>query len=253
MLPESFFYIEKFIDPYVVFWPVCSGGSVNMNMQSHGNVSQRGLLSIAMMMFSVGALGIAMLAGAKLVFNIFDVGLENSLNGLFIKVVVVGLAYVVGWGAAILAIRVYGNLVLPFIINLFIWGMLIGICTLYLMILQRLYNQEYDLLHFMAYVAVMASAAAGMIGLHLILEGHDMRPLSIPILVIVFIQLGLIVLRYVFTPDVIPAYLIFDLIFFAGMATFSLAMLAHRGLLGPVRRQITYYFDRNGQVIRTQD
>src|SRR4029453_8216841 len=112
MLPESFFYIEKFIDPYVVFWPVCSGGSVNMNMQSHGNVSQRGLLSIAMMMFSVGALGIAMLAGAKLVFNIFDVGLENSLNGLFIKVVVVGLAYVVGWGAAILAIRVFGNLVL---------------------------------------------------------------------------------------------------------------------------------------------
>ena len=171
-----------------------------MSMQSHGSVSQRGLLSISMLMFSVGGLGIAMLAGAKLVFDIFDVGLWESLDGLVIKVIVVGLAYLVGWGASMLAIRVYGNLVLPFIINLFIWGILIGICTLYLMILQRLYNQQYDLLHFMAYVAVMASAAAAMIGLHLVLEGHDLRPLAIPILVIVFIQLGLIVLRYVFHP-----------------------------------------------------
>jgi hypothetical protein len=224
-----------------------------VNMQSHGSVSQRGLLSIAMLMFSVGGLGIAMLAGAKLVFNIFDVGLLESLDGLVIKVIVVGLAYLVGWGAALLAIRVYGNLVLPFIINLFIWGILIGICTLYLMILQRLYNQQYDLLHFMTYVAVMAGAAAGMIGLHLILERHDLRPLAIPILVIVFIQLGLIVLRYVFTPDAKPAYLIFDLIFFVGMAAFALFMLAHMGLLAPVRRQITYYFDRNGQAIRTED
>ena len=222
-------------------------------MQSRGSVSQRGLLSIAMMMFSVGALGIAMLAGAKLVFNIFDVGLMESLDGLLIKVIVVGLAYLVGWGAAMLAIRVYGNLVLPVFINLFIWGMLIGMCMQYLMILQRLYNQQYDLLHFIAYVSVMVSAAAGMIGLHLILEGHDLRPLSIPILVIAFIQLGLIVFRYVFTPDVKPAYLIFDLIFFTGMATFSLAMLAHVGMLRPVRRQITYYFDRNGRVIRTEE
>ena len=67
-----------------------------------------------------------------------------------------------------LAIRVYGNLVLPFIINIFIWGCLIGICSLYLLILQRLYNQEYDFLHFIAYVAIMASAAFGMVGLHLI-------------------------------------------------------------------------------------
>lgn len=224
-----------------------------MSMQSHGSVSQRGLLSISMLLFSVGGLGIAMLAGTKLVFNIFDVGLLESLDGLVIKVIVVGLAYMVGWVAAMLAIRVYGNLVLPFIINLFIWGILIGLCTLYLMILQRLYNQQYDLLHFMAYVAVMAGGAAAMIGLHLILEGHDLRPLSIPILIIVFIQLGLIVLRYVFTPDAKPGYLIFDLIFFFGMAAFSGLMLAHFGLLAPMRRQITYYLDRNGRVMRTED
>lgn len=222
-------------------------------MQSQSSISQRGLLSLAMMLFSIGGLGIAMLAGSKLVFDILDVGLMQSLDGLFIKVVVIGLAYFVGWLTALLAIRVYGNLVLPVIINLFIWACLIGICTLYLLILQRLYNQQYDLFHFIAYVAIMASAAAAMIGLHLLLEDHDLRPFSLPILMIGMIQLGLIVLRYVFTPDVKPAYLIFDLIFFVGMAGFAVLMMANLGLLSPVRRQITYYTDRNGRIIRTQD
>ena len=224
-----------------------------MNMQTRSGVSQRGLLSISMLLFSVGGLSIAMLAGAKLVFDIFDVGLLESLDGLFIKVIVIGLAFFVGWTTALLAIRVYGNLVLPFIINLYIWGCLIGICTLYLMILQRLYNQEYDFLHYMAYIAIIAAAAFGMVSLHLLLENHDLRPLSIPILIIGLIQLGLIVLRYVFTPDAKPGYLIYDLIFFAGMAVFSIFMLADIGLLGPVRRQIAYYFDQSGEVIRMED
>jgi hypothetical protein len=222
-------------------------------MQSHGSVSQRGLLSVSMLLFSVGGLGIAMLAGAKLVYDILDVGLAGSLDGLAIKVIAVGLAYLVGWVAGMLAIRVYGNLVLPFILTLFIWVCLIGICTLYLLILQRLWNQEYDMLRYIAYLVIMASAGMAMIGLHLILEDHDLRPLSIPLLIILFIQLGLIVLRYVFTPDAKPSYLINDLVFFAGMGAFSLFMLAHVGVLAPIRRSITNYFDRNSTAMRTED
>ena len=220
---------------------------------SVGNVSQRGLLSIAMLLFSVGGLSIALLAGAKLVFDIFDVGLMNALDGLFIKVIVIGLAYVVGWITSMLAIRVYGNLVLPFIINLYIWGCLIGICTLYLLILQRLYDQQYDLPRFIAYVLIMGAGLTAMIALHLIIEGHNLRPLALPILIINLIQLGLIVLRYVFTPDAKGGYLLLDVIFFAGMTAFSAFMLAHIGLLRPLRRQITNYFDRNSVAIRTED
>jgi hypothetical protein len=220
---------------------------------SIGNISQRGLLSIAMLLFSVGGLSIAMLAGARMVFDIFDVGLMNSLNGLLIKVIVIGLAYSVGWATSMLAIRVYGNLVLPFIINIFIWGCLVGICTLYLLILQRLFDQQYDVPHFIAYILIMAAALSGMVGLHLIIEGHNLRPLSIPLLIINLIQLGLIVLRYVFTPDAKPGYLINDLIFFAGMTAFSIFMLAHIGLLAPLRMRLTNYFDRNSVAIRTED
>lgn len=217
------------------------------------SISQRGLLSISMLLFSIGGLTIAMLAGLKLVFDIFDVGLMESLDGLVIKVIVIALAYLVGWVTAILAIRVYGNLVLPFIINLFIWACLLGICTLYLLILQRMYNQEYDFFRFIAYVLIMASAAAAMIGLHLVLEAHNLRSLAIPLMIINLIQLGLIVFRYVFTPDVKSTYLIFDLILFAGMTGLSIFMLAHIGLLGPIRRSIAYTFDRNSRAIRTEN
>ena len=218
-----------------------------------GNVSQRGLLSIAMLLFSLGGLSIALLAGAKMVFDIFEVGLMNSLDGLLIKVIVIGLAYLVGWITSMLAIRVYGNLVLPFIINLYIWGCLIGICTLYLLILQRLYDQQYDLPRFIAYILIMAAGLVAMVGLHLIIEGHNLRPLALPLLIINLLQLGLIVLRYVFTPDVNPGYLINDLIFFAGMTAFSLFMLAHIGLLAPLRIRLTNYFDRNSVAIRSED
>lgn len=219
----------------------------------HGSISQRGLLSISMLLFSLGGLTIAMLAGAKLVFDILQNGLMESLDGLVIKVIVIGLAYFVGWATAMLAIRVYGNLVLPFIINLFIWGVLIGICSLYLLILQRLFNQQYDEPRFFAYLVIMVAAITGMVGMHLIIEGHNLRPFAIPLLMINLIQLGLIVLRYVFMPDAKAIYLINDLIFFAVMTSFSVFMLAHIGLLRPLRNQLTNYFDRNSTVIRTED
>jgi predicted neutral ceramidase superfamily lipid hydrolase len=206
-----------------------------------------------MLLFSVGSLGIALLAGAKLVYDIFDVGLINSLDGLAIKAIVVGIAYLVGWVTALLAIRVYGNLVLPFIINLFLWGCLIAVCTLYLLILQRLYNQQYDMLRYTAYIVIMAAALVAMVGLHLILEGHNLRPLSIPLLIINLLQLGLIVFRYVFTPDANSVFLLNDLLFFGGMAAFSIFMLAHIGLLAPVRSRLANYFDRNSRAIRTED
>ena len=84
-------------------------------------ISQRGLLSLLMLLLSIGGLTFALLGGARLIFDIFNVGLLNSLNGIATKIIVIGLAYTVGWLSAMVAIRVFGNLVLPVIINIFIW------------------------------------------------------------------------------------------------------------------------------------
>jgi hypothetical protein len=222
-------------------------------LSRNGNrLSQRGMLSILMLIASMGALGFALIGGAKLILDIFGAGLENSLPTLPPKALVVALAYGVGWITAMIAIRVYGNLVLPFIINFLIWGCLIGVCALYVLILQRLYDQTYNLLRFWAYLTIMASGLGAMVGLHLIVEDHDLRPLSIPFLVISMIHLGLIVFRYVFTLAN-PGYLWTDLLFFFAMAGFGYLMLAHVGLLSPLRTQLTNYFDRNSKVIRTED
>jgi hypothetical protein len=210
------------------------------------------MLSILMFLASIGALTFALLGGAKLVIDIFGVGLMNSLSGLSTKAFVVGLAYAVGWMTAMIAIRVYGNLVLPIVISFLIWGCLIGVCALYVLILQRLYDQAYDLPHYWAYLVIVAAGLGAMVGLHLIIEDHDLRPLSIPLLVVSMIQLGLIVFRYVFT-EANPAYLWKDLLFFFAMAGFAYLMLAHIGLLKPLRMRLTNYFDRNSKVIRSEN
>jgi len=113
--------------------------------------------------------------------------------------------------------------------------------------------QNYDMLHYLAYVLIVAASLLALVGLHLIIEGHDLRPFSIPLLIISLIQLGLIVFRYVFTGTANPAYLWRDLLFFLGMAAFSFFMLAHIGLLEPLRTHLANYFDRNSKAIRTQD
>ena len=228
-------------------------GPFTMPSRNGNKLSQRGLFSILMLFASVGALGFALLGGAKLVLDIFSAGLMNSLNGLSTKALVVGLAHAVGWLTAMVAIRVYGNLVLHFVIKFFTWGCLIGVCALYVLILQKLYDQAYDWTHYWAYLIIVATGLGAMVGLHLIIEGHDLRPFSIPLLIISMIQLGLIVFRYVFTTDADPGYLWGDFLFFISMGAVSFLMLAHIGLLEPLREQLTNFFDRNSKVIRTQD
>ena len=215
-------------------------------------VSQRGLLSIAMLAVSMGALTITALGFGRLILDVFSEGLKNSLDDMGTKVVVLGLAYLVGWLTAMVAIRVYGNLILPMLIHWLAWGCLVGVCALYVLVLQRLYIQGYDLFHYWAYLLIVGAALGAMVGLHLIVEDHDLRPFAVPLLIISVFHLGLIVYRYVFRPAD-PGYLWRDLLFFFAMAAVSIFMLAHIGLLEPLRKQITNYFDRNSKAIRTQN
>lgn len=213
-------------------------------------VSQRGLFSIAMLLLSIGSLAFSMLGGTKMVSDVL--GNKPPQASTVTQIVVIGLAYAVGWVTAILAIRVYGNLVLPILINWFTWGCLAAVCYLYIQILKRMYAQPDDLGRFLKYLMVMAGGLGALIGLHLIIEDHDLRPFSIPLLLIGLLQLGLIVFRYVFdTEGVKTSFLWKDLVFFFSMMAVSLAMLAHFGLLRPVRKQITNYFDKNSTSIRT--
>jgi len=215
--------------------------------------SQRGSLSMAMLLVSIGALTISLIGGVKLIWDIFGNGLRSdTLANLVPKVIVVGIAYGVGWLTAMVAIRVFGNLVLPTLIAWFTWGCLAVVCILEGLVLQRLYQQNYDLLHYWAYLSIVGGGLFAMVGLHLIIEDHDLRPFSIPLLLISLIHLGLIVYRYVYTAAD-SSHLWEDLLFFFGMSAVAILMLAHWGVLEPLRGQLTNYFDKSSTSIRTQD
>jgi hypothetical protein len=234
-------------------------------------VSQRGLLSIAMLLVSVVALAISLLGGGQMVLknlkekpeanalpnpdpNAPVSQPENASAGLPAQMIVIGLAYVVGWLTAMIAIRVYGNLILPIIITWFTWGCLVAVCYLYIQILIRMYQQPDEITRFIKYMVTMAGTLGAMIGLHLILEDHDLRPFAIPILIISLIQLVMIVYRYVFaSTGAHPGFLWKDLVFFFTMTGVSVSMLAHWGMLEPLRKQLANFFDRNSTSIRSDD
>ena len=216
-----------------------------------GNISQRGMLSLVMLLVSMGTLIISMLGGAKLAYDVLA-NPNGTRSSLIAAVMALGITYAVGWLTAMVGIRVYGNLILPSLINVLMWVCLAGICYLYVEILDRLYAQQYDFWQFWKYVLVMIAGLTVLVGLHLIIEGHNLRPFSIPLLFLSVIQLGLIVFRYVFVGGK-SVYILGDMFFLFGMSAFSALMLAHVGLLEPLRTRFASYFDRNSTSIRTQD
>jgi hypothetical protein len=204
--------------------------------------STRGMLSIVTLLISLGTLTLALGGGAKLIFDVFDGGLVNSLAGIWPKIIALGIAYLFGWAIALLCIRAYCNLILPMFLKAYAWLCLAGIGVLYVKIIQKLYMQAYDAPRYWAYLFMMLGGMVVLVGLHLILEDHDLRPFAIPLLFIAMIQLFAIVYRYVFSVEANPAKLAGDLFFFIAMTAISALMLAHLGVLAPVRRRIDSWF-----------
>ena len=207
-------------------------------------VSERGLFRLVLTVISVFSLLVMMTGWLKLTLDIFDLGLTAVLEtGFWSKVITLGLAFLFGWLTAVLSIRVYNNLVLPLIISGLIWIVLAGVGFLYVAIISRLFKQEYTNERFVGYMLMMAAGVLVLVGLHLILDGHDLRPHAIPLLVIAMGQLFVIVYRYIFTTDVRSVLLINDILFFVAMITISGLMVAHVGILTPARRFISKLFD----------
>lgn len=215
-------------------------------------ISQRGLLSLVTTFIGFFSFSIALAGVTKLTVDIFNEGLEDATEGIWAKVIVIGLIYIFGWIVSVLGVRVFGNLVLPILIKIFAWVMLVWVGALYVIVVQRLYLQVYDMFHYWAYLLMLASGLLALLGFHLILEGHDLRPFAVPLLIIAMFQLFIILVRYVFTSDVDAKRLPYDIGLFGMMITISGLMVAHVGILNPVRRFMLKFFDRNSHVIRPE-
>lgn len=208
-------------------------------------VDTRGMLSIVTMFASLSALTVSMGGAAKLIFDIFDDGLADNLQGLLVKVTVLGFSFFFGWGIGLVSIRGFGNLVYPLIIKIYAWVCLGAVSILYIKVIQKLYMQKYDGLHFWAYLVMLLGGLFVLICLHLLIEDHDLRPFAIPLLIISVLQLFVIVFRYVFDANPNGLMLFADFTIFIVMVSISALMLMHIGILSPLRDQIGELFSQN--------
>jgi hypothetical protein len=211
----------------------------------HNTVDTRGMLSLATMFVSMAALTVAMFGAGKLIIDIFDDGLSTALEGLLVKIVVLAISFFFGWVIGLVSIRGFGNLVYPVIIKGYAWVCLMAVGILYIKVIQKLYTQTYDGMHFWAYLVMLLGGLYVLISLHLLVEGHDLRPFAIPLLVISVLQLFVIVSRYVFAEDPNGWMLFGDITIFIVMISISALMLMHIGILSPLRDQIGVLFDHN--------
>lgn len=217
------------------------------------SVDTRGMLSIATMLVSMSALTISMLGAAKLVVDVFNDGLAVSMDGILVKVMVLGFAFLFGWVTGLACIRAFGNLVYPYIVTLYSWACLAAVGLLYIKVIQKLYLQQYDGLHFGAYLVMLLGGLFVLICLHLLLEDHDLRPFAIPLLIISVLQLFVIVFRYVFNPVEHKLMVLGDFTIFLVMISIAALMLMHIGILSPLRDQISYIFNSNQSSSKEAD
>ncbi len=211
-------------------------------------VDMRGMLSLATMLVSLAALTLSMGGAAKLMFDIFNDGLENTLDGLFVKVIVLGFAFFFGWGVGLASIRGFGNLIYPIIINFYAWACLIAVSILYMKVMKKLFDQRYDGLHFWAYLIMLLGGLFVLIWLHLLVEDHDLRPFAIPLLIIGVLHLFVIIYRYVFTANANGMLVLCDFTVFIMMISISALMLRHIGILSPLRYWINGMFVKKDET-----
>lgn len=211
----------------------------------HNGLDTRGLLSVATLFVSIGALTVSLGGGAKMVLDVFNDGLSNSLTGIWSKIIALSIAFFFGWVVALVNIRAFGNLVYPMIIKVYVWVCLVAVCGLYIKVIQKLYTQNYDNFHFGAYLFMLLGGLMVLMFLHLLIEGHDLRPFAIPLLIISVLHICVIVFRYIFTADAQGIYLVGDLSIFIVMISISALMLMHLGILSSVRSSIDLIFSQN--------
>jgi len=201
-------------------------------VKDDNNLSQLGIFSTLISLISVFSIGVALLSGAWFAYSVL---ILEAKNDIFSRVIVVGLAYLIGWIFSAFGVRVLGNFWLPYAIQIYTWVVLGGIIMLQFLIMSRLYDQGYQFSNYIRYVFMFGAGMIALVGLHIILEKQSLIPFGVFILLASLGHLYLIVYHYIFSLEVNYAKVWGDLFFFFMTTTVSLLMLAHFGMLEGLR------------------
>jgi hypothetical protein len=215
--------------------------------------NKRKMIRQASMLVGFLGLTIAMAGGAKLMFDILtDV---SNLTGLLAKVISLGLSFLLGWVVSLVCIRGMGNLVLPLIIKAYIFLTACGILGIYARVVYKLFMELFRPdVHYVRYSIAIFTGFAVLVGLHLLLEDHDLRPFSIPFLVAGVMHLAAMVAHYVFLDaELADITIAGDVYFFAVLMVIAILMLVHLGIFNIPRNIINYFFAKNRSAAPAQE
>jgi len=207
--------------------------------RSHENKTRREI-SLFTMLLGLMILSTALLGGAKLAW---DMLMQDQVSGVTEKMLLLALAFLLGWVICLVSIRAFGNLVLPIVLIGYSLGTVAGILAIYTWVVVKLFRGSYlDQYDRPLYSLLIITGFVILVALTLLLEEFDMRPPSIPLLAGTVFHLFATIVYYLFTPGNDPKFIYGHIYFFLFMLITAGLILAHLGIFSPLRRLISQLF-----------
>ena len=152
----------------------------------------------------------------------YDVVVSSLLSGLLVKALVLTVVYAFGVGLCAVSRGRFDNPLFPRLARGAAWLYLLLVWLTYLGIILQVDRQQYSLLEYLSFLALLLVELVALSGLRLITSDKPTPFFALSLLVIVLFQLLLIVYRYVFASAPMSLYLGGDLLSHASDERYSL-------------------------------
>ena len=168
----------------------------------------------------------------------YDVVVSGELSGQAVKALVLAVVYAFGVGLCATSRARFDNPLFPRLAHGAAWVYLLLVWLTYLGIILQVDRQQYSLLEYLSFLALLLVELLALSGLRLITSDKPTPYFALSLLVIVLFQLLLIVYRYVFASAHASIYLGGNLLLLLAMGTVSSGMLGEDAFKAFIERFI---------------
>ena len=160
----------------------------------------------------------------------YDVLVTGVLAGLLVKFLVLAVVYLFGVGLSTTSRTRFDQPLFARLAWVYAWAYLGLLWLCYLGVILRVDSQEYSILEYLSFLALLAAELLALSGLRLVTSDRPSPFFALSLLVIVLFQLLLIVYRYVFASAPMSVFLVGDLVLLVSMAAVGSGMLGEDAL-----------------------
>jgi hypothetical protein len=185
------------------------------------------------------ALTMAMIGAAKLLYQYFFSDEKLELGSAIAQLVMLALAYIVGWIMSAVSIRKLQNIILPMVIQFYTYCITFAILVVYSRAVYKIFMEAP--LTYTKYTVVLIVGYFLLISLHLLVNDHELGPHTVVLYIAAFLHLILAVSHYVFMEAAQPVYVVGDLYFLLFILIMAV-LLQQKWLYAPLKRTLSGVF-----------